>query len=111
MIKEDITPPLRPISQRHRFSIRRIFGQPHHEFLVIAPIAAGELRGGEFLHEIAGLSVEDPEESFVAEGGDFVADAVNIVDGVALGKMEIGLEGAGVGFGEGTGPRWPQRSG
>lgn len=69
---------------------------------MIPPVAAGEFGGGELLHEVAGLGVEDPEEGFVTEGGDFVAQPVHVVDGVAFGEVEVGLEGAGGGLGEGA---------
>lgn len=75
---------------------------------MIAPIPLREFRGGQLLHEVSGLGVEDPEEGFVAEGGDFVADSVDVVDCVAFWEVEIWLEGAGGGGGEGAGPGWPQ---
>lgn len=77
---------------------------------MVAPVAVGEFGGGEFLHEIAGLGVEDPEEGFVGEGGEFAGDAVDVVDGVAVGEAVVGLEGAGGGGGEGAGVGGPEGS-
>ena len=77
---------------------------------MIAPIAPRELRCSELLHQVAGLRVEDPEEGFVAEGGDFVAHTVDVVDGVAFGEVEVGLKGASGGVSEGAGPCWPEGS-
>lgn len=101
LIEKDVAPPLRPIPERHGLPERRVLGQPHHELLVVPPVAARELGGGELLHEVARLRVEDPEERLVAEGRDLVAEPVHVVDGVAFREVEVGLEGAGVGFGEG----------
>lgn len=67
LIKEDVAPPLCAVAQLLRFRVRGVLGQPHHQFLVVAPVAARELRGGEFLHQVPRLRVEDPEEGFVAE--------------------------------------------
>ena len=77
---------------------------------MVAPIPCRQLRGREFLHHIAGLRVEDPEEGFVGEAGEFVADAVHVVDGVAVGEVEVWLEGTGGGVGEGAGEGGPEGS-
>ncbi len=110
LVEENIAAPLGAVAQLLGFGIRRVLGQPHHQFLVIAPVATRELGGGEFLHQVARLRVEDPEERFVAEGRDFVAQAMHVVDGVAVGKVEVGLERPGGGFGEGAGPGGPKRA-
>lgn len=77
---------------------------------MVTPVPLREFRGGEFLHQVPGLGVEDPEERFVAEGGDFVTDAVDVVDGVAFGEVEVWLEGTGGRGGEGAGPGGPEGS-
>lgn len=77
---------------------------------MVAPVAVCEFVRGELLHEVARLGVEDPEEGFVGEGAEFVADAVDVVDGVAVGEAVVGLEGAGGGGGEGAGVGGPEGS-
>lgn len=79
---------------------------------MVAPIAIRQFRGGEFLHHVAGLEVEDPDEGFVREAGEFVPRGGDVVDGVAVGEgvgwlerdRRRGAEGTGEGVMEGSAP-------
>ena len=44
---------------------------------------------GVLLHDIADLGVEDEEQGFVGEAGDFVADSVDVFDRVAFRESEV----------------------
>ena len=78
---------------------------------MVSPIPVRELRGGVFLHDVARLEVEDPDEGFVGEAGEFMAGGWGVVDGVAVGEgvgrlvggRGGGAEGAGEGVVEGSG--------
>ncbi|KAL8966393.1 MAG: hypothetical protein Q9197_006003 [Variospora fuerteventurae] len=110
LVEEDIAASFRAVAEGDGFAKGRVLGQPHHEVLVVAPVAPRELGRGQLLHQVARLRVEDPEEGFVAERGDLVAQAVHVVDGVAFGELEVGLQGAGGRFGEGSRPGGPEGS-
>lgn len=77
---------------------------------MVAPVAVREFRRGEFLHDVARLEVEDPDEGFVGEAGEFVPGWGRVVDGVAVwegvgwlvGVGGRGAEGAGEALVEGS---------
>lgn len=110
LVEEDVAPPLGAVAEGHGFAKGRVLGQPHHEVLVVAPVAAGELRRRQLLHQVARLRVEDPEERLVAERRDLVAQPVHVVDRVAFRQLEVGLQRARRRFGERAGPGRPEGS-
>ena len=69
---------------------------------MIPPIPIREFAGGVFLHDIAGLEVEDPDEGFVGETREFVPWGRGVVDGVAVWEGVGGLVGEGGGGAEGA---------
>lgn len=77
---------------------------------MVAPVAVREFRGRELLHDVARLEVEDPDEGFVGEAGEFVPRGRGVVDGVAVregvgwlvGVGGWGAKGAGEGVVEGS---------
>lgn len=77
---------------------------------MVAPVAVREFRGRELLHDVARLEVEDPDEGFVGEAGEFVPRGRGVVDGVAVregvgwlvGVGGWGTKGAGEGVVEGS---------
>ncbi len=100
MVKEDIAALFCFGAYRYGFCKVVVLRQPHHEFLMVSPIAIRsicvstsslrchdrnlQLCSSKFLHNIPWLGVEYPKQCLIRETGDLFPHSVDVIYGVAI---------------------------